>query len=400
MALTDLQKMVVGMLYPSQPAANASIYDLARADAQNQTLGNLGAGLIGAAVPQTPLMRAQALQSAFAGMGNMGTNVYNAAQARLMAQKAESEAAQLAADQEWLQSRGLAPQSTSAAGQLPSASVMPMSVDSAASRLAQPLPPSAAPVRTSILTPDDIRNINENIPPSERAGFTQSLIRQRMVEQAQPTKPPAAPSGFRNILDENQNIIRQEPIPGGPGSQIPAELAARLGLAKSFLEKDLSSVKKTVKEEFGDSFINNAFSRAQLVAGAGTEGQMYRRIQSGTDALQRMLTGAGMQASEAANYANRYLPSFTDTQETMLSKLDGLEQDLRATLETATQGRGGMEVKTQETAPEATTAPTQTEAVDYNTYVGQPSGYSEGYEAIDENKNVVLVSRNGKWELP
>jgi hypothetical protein len=113
-----------------------------------------------------------------------------------------------------------------------------------------------------------------------------------------------------------------------------------------------------------------------------------------------MLTGAGMQASEAANYANRYLPSFTDTQETMLSKLDGLEQDLRATLETATQGRGGMEVKTQETAPEATTAPVQTEAVDYNTYVGQPSGYSEGYEAIDENKNVVLVSRNGKWELP
>lgn len=92
MALSDLQKMVAGMFYPAQPAANASIYDLARADAQRQAMSSLGAGLIGAAVPQTPLMRAQALQNAFGNMGNMGTNVYNAAQARLMAQQAESAA--------------------------------------------------------------------------------------------------------------------------------------------------------------------------------------------------------------------------------------------------------------------------------------------------------------------
>lgn len=108
MALSDLQKMVAGMFYPAQPAANASIYDLARADAQRQSMSALGAGLIGAAVPQTPLMRAQALQQAFGSMGNMGTNVYNAAQARLMAQKAESAAAQEAAQNRFFAQGGTA----------------------------------------------------------------------------------------------------------------------------------------------------------------------------------------------------------------------------------------------------------------------------------------------------
>ena len=68
MALTALQKLVAGAsnIFNPQPAANASIYDLARADAQRQMMASLGAGLVGAAVPQTPLMRAQALQQALA----------------------------------------------------------------------------------------------------------------------------------------------------------------------------------------------------------------------------------------------------------------------------------------------------------------------------------------------
>ena len=111
MALTALQRLVAGassFFNPAQPAANASIYDLARADAQRQSMGALGAGLIGAAVPQTPLMRAQALQQAFGSMGNMGTNVYNAAQARLMAQRAETAAAQEAAQNRFFAQGGAA----------------------------------------------------------------------------------------------------------------------------------------------------------------------------------------------------------------------------------------------------------------------------------------------------
>lgn len=362
MALSDLQKMVAGMFYPAQPAANASIYDLARADAQRQSMSALGAGLIGAAVPQTPMMRAQALQQAFGSMGNMNTNIYNAAQSRLMAQKAETEARQLAADQAWLESRGMAPQATSVAGQLPSTSVPAPAIGTAAERIAQPMPPSVAPVKTGVLTEDDIRNINENIPPSERASFTRSLIRERMLEQAKPVKPPAAPSGFE-WTDETYSELK--PIKGGPGSQIPAELAARLGLAQSFLEKDTGDIRKTIEEEFGGNLLQQAQSRFALSTGSFDEGQMYRRFQSGSDALQRMLTGAGMQASEAANYANRYLPSPMDTKATMLSKLDGLERDLKATLEKATQGRGGFDLNIEnQTSPSGLPSPASKEEFD------------------------------------
>jgi hypothetical protein len=140
MALSDLQKMVAGMFYPAQPAANASIYDLARADAQRQSMSALGAGLIGAAVPQTPLMRAQALQSAFAGAGNMGTNVYNAAQARLMAQKAEADAQRSSAMANFF-SQGAAPQTDSvAAVQAPVGEFRELPV--AAARIMEPQPPT------------------------------------------------------------------------------------------------------------------------------------------------------------------------------------------------------------------------------------------------------------------
>jgi hypothetical protein len=107
MALSDLQKMVAGMFYPSQPAANASIYDLARADAQRQAMASLGAGLIGAAVPQTPIMRAQALQNAFSNVGNTSANVYNAAQLRLAEQKLGQEQKTADAQRRYLQSMGI-----------------------------------------------------------------------------------------------------------------------------------------------------------------------------------------------------------------------------------------------------------------------------------------------------
>ena len=110
MALTALQRLVAGasnFFNPAQPAANASIYDLARADAQRQSMSALGAGLIGAAVPQTPLMRAQALQQAFGNMGNTSANIYNAAQLRLAEQKLGQEQKTADAQRKYLQSMGI-----------------------------------------------------------------------------------------------------------------------------------------------------------------------------------------------------------------------------------------------------------------------------------------------------
>ena len=152
------------MFQPQQPAANASIYDLARADAQRQSMSALGAGLIGAAVPQTPLMRAQALQQAFGSMGNMGTNVYNAAQVRLLEQRQKMEEAAAARDAD-LVSRLAGGGSVAApiAGSVPIPAVEPVGefrpIPPAAARILQPLPPTAAPDMAATPTSAPIGNM-------------------------------------------------------------------------------------------------------------------------------------------------------------------------------------------------------------------------------------------------
>lgn len=112
---------LMGMFSPKNPQnVSGSIYDMARRDAQNQALARIGGGLMAAAVPQTPLMRAQALQGAFGGLGDVGTGVYNAAQARLMAQKAEAdERRQKAADASFRSAMGLNENQQTIAGQIP-----------------------------------------------------------------------------------------------------------------------------------------------------------------------------------------------------------------------------------------------------------------------------------------
>lgn len=406
---------LMGMFNPQQPAAGASIMEQAQADARKQMLSRLGFGLLAAAIPQTATQRTQALQQAFGGMGDMNTAAYNNAQARLMAQKTESEARRLAADEAWLRERGLSPQTDAVSATQPVVSLPGSITDTSARRLMQPMPPSVSPVpsaatalpgtaganvaASSVLTPEDIRLINENIPPSERADFTRDLIRQRMTQRATPVKPPQAPSGFR-WKDETYSEL--EPIPGGPGTQMPAELGARIGLAKSFIKSDLQEVKKSVDSQFTDEWTaKDALSRAQLAAGYGEEGEIYRRVQSGIDALMRMLTGAGLTASERGVYESRYLPSPSDSRATMQRKLDGLEKDLQATIDVVSRGRGGADAGEEKPATEsAPQAEEQQGSVDYSSSVGKPSGYPDGYEAVDSNNNVVLVSRNGKWELP
>lgn len=148
MALSDLQKMVVGMFNPGQAPANASIYDLARADAQRQALAQLGMGLVGAAVPQTPTMRAQALQQALASVGNIGTNTYNSAQARLMAQRAEADIARQKASQAFY-GQTFAPASTQPIVQPAEPVGEFREIPTAARRLIQPTPPTATPATPS-----------------------------------------------------------------------------------------------------------------------------------------------------------------------------------------------------------------------------------------------------------
>ncbi len=145
------------------------------------------------------------------------------------------------------------------------------------------------------------------------------------------------PSGFR-WKDPNQREMGVEPIPGGPATQIPGELAARVGLSGDFLEQ-APKLKERIKAGEVTGLID--VNRAQQ--GIGEQGEIYRQLQSGTDALMRLLTGAGMNETEARQYSERYLPTWRDTADSAATKLDNLVRELGATRDTAMRGRGAAD---------------------------------------------------------
>lgn len=144
-------------------------------------------------------------------------------------------------------------------------------------------------------------------------------------------KTANAPPGYRWSAD-SQSL---EAIPGGPAEKLPAELAGRVGLAEEFL-RQLPDLKKDIAAGAATGPID--FAAGQL--GQGRSGEIHRRIASGTDALIRGLTGAGMAMSEAQQYVARYRPQITDNAEVLSDKVNQLEAELRSVMSVASRGRG------------------------------------------------------------
>jgi hypothetical protein len=144
-----------------------------------------------------------------------------------------------------------------------------------------------------------------------------------------------APSGYtwNDPADPTKGMTA---IPGGPGEKVDAEVAARLGLAKSFLG-ELPEIKRRV--EAGE--LTGPIDAVKGKLGMGAAGEIRRKIDSGAEALLRMLTGAGMNKEEAAEYTRRYKFDPTDKASTVISKLNQLEQELTSVGETVGKGRGG-----------------------------------------------------------
>ncbi len=167
----------------------------------------------------------------------------------------------------------------------------------------------------------------------------------------------AVPSGYRATATGTL-----EPIPGGPADpaaqaakprQLPADMAGRVALAEEYLSKS-PDINKAIKS----GALTGIFDSQTAKAGYGAAGEVYRQIQSGRDALQRTLTGAGMPASEASEYADRYLPTLGDTRETLASKQSQLQAELGRFIQEA---RGpGAATQTPPQAPQAAGQPTQT----------------------------------------
>jgi hypothetical protein len=131
----------------------------------------------------------------------------------------------------------------------------------------------------------------------------------------------------------------------------------------------------------------------QGVFGRGEAGNIHRRMASGADALRRGLTGAGMGVSESGEYANRYLPVWTDDAPTLASKLKSLEADLNAVKNGALAGKTGnlaaflpgSQMFVTPAAPAAATTASPPPAPKVGDVVQDTTAIPEGATVIDES---------------
>ncbi len=144
------------------------------------------------------------------------------------------------------------------------------------------------------------------------------------------------PSGFR-WLDPAKQELGVEPIPGGPGTQVPGELAARVGMGENFLKNDLPFLRQQENLESATGPID----RAMAAVGYGKPAEIQRKFQSGVEVLSRLLSGAGMTQVEIDEKTARYMPTLADGPESLKTKLDQLEAEIRAAGDAAMRGRGG-----------------------------------------------------------
>lgn len=150
--------------------------------------------------------------------------------------------------------------------------------------------------------------------------------------------PPEKPADLPSSVDE-YNFAKsqgfngsymdykaaQKPVTNINNVQLPAEVGARIGLGDKFLA-DVPTIEAEIKA----GKTNGIMGGAALAAGVGDAGSIWRKIETGRDALVRNLTGAGMSVSEAENMASRYQIGPMDSQATQLDKLNGLAEDLKA----------------------------------------------------------------------
>lgn len=153
--------------------------------------------------------------------------------------------------------------------------------------------------------------------------------------------------GLNRMLE--QGMVNEETaaeIAGMPAT--PAELASRIGLARSFLD-ELPDLRASIAAGEATGPIDNFVGR---VLGRGKSGHVFRRIATGQDALRRLLSGAALNQDEVSEYVARYSPRFFQDASDAVDAIDGLERDIRYGIQAASLGRGMEEILKQKGPPE------------------------------------------------
>jgi hypothetical protein len=135
----------------------------------------------------------------------------------------------------------------------------------------------------------------------------------------------------------NEKTKKYDPV-GGSGvtiQNVPAETAAKIALGDEFLS-NFDSIRLAAVN--GDMTGPLDYQTA-VTFGRGTGGVASRQLMQGSEALVRLMTGAGKSESEARGEVKQYLPSITDDAVTLTSKIDGLKNAITRIKAGVTTGR-------------------------------------------------------------
>lgn len=153
------------------------------------------------------------------------------------------------------------------------------------------------------------------------------------------TGPEAAAQGLdpSGHYQKSSKTGEYKPITNGSGMNInlpSSEVMGRLGVSQNFLDNF-----DTIRQQAANGDLTGPIDFVTgSMLGRGNAGIANRTIASGVDGLRRMLTGAGMPASEAADYVSRYSTALSDDAQTLTNKLDGLKADLLNTRQSILAG--------------------------------------------------------------
>lgn len=378
--------------------------------AQLGALGNIGSLLIAAGQPMTGAQRAQLLGQIGPQLSGMQTDIYNAAQRRLMQAQFAEKQAELADTQKIRdlmkdptafksvtgydlgQFTGLSP--SEIGGALKQISVAKLSRDPtqaalAAAQLEKAMIDLETPITkevNGVLQQYD-RTSKKWVPVTEKSEEGRPLTPEELKQynlapgtSAKWTKSgpvvlkggtPAAPTGqaWKRVPgtfgpdDPGELVV----IEGGTASQLPAEIAGKVGIIDTFFER-APAIDEAIKA--GDFSDKNIQGRLALATNVGQMGEINRIFKQGEDAIRRVLTGAGMAVSEADNYASQYLPQATDSEQTIKQKYDAMTKTLTNMRKSMTRGRGSIADLTPVGGKKSETAPASDDAL-INKYLNQ-----------------------------
>jgi hypothetical protein len=188
-------------------------------------------------------------------------------------------------------------------------------------------PPGAiagAPVPGPPVTATQINQGTANIPP---------MTPQEMIAEAH--RLGISPGQYRAARAAAIQKELQAKAGGPDPEKQLGEQAGKLAVAEQFLA-NAPKIREAIKS--GDQ--TGLWDRTKAVNKWGEQGHIENLMEAGQDALIHMMTGAGMNESEAKRKVGRYAPTVFDTPTSLLAKHDQLVSELEHWRELAYRGRG------------------------------------------------------------